>query len=713
MDQYISVHINQLMLDSNNYRFIDSKDYKEVNQEEIGDRRIQDRTYNLLVGKNEDNVSDLIISFKANGILKLDPIQVKCLSGEEDKKYIVIEGNRRTAALKFLYEQCEKGNDVGKLERGDFEGIEVSLIADESPVKHLITMGLHHINGKKKWNLVNQSQLISDLLTKYNLSENEICSSLGIERNIVRKSLRTLALIERYKVSDYGDQFKSDMYAIFQEIITYINVRDWLKWDDETMRSGSLVNEERLFSWLSKDSFLEPDEDGSHQEVLREPIITKREEIRQLSKFIEEPSAIEEMEVSRSVTAGFALSGAVGETRLRSSITNLAKAVQTAFEFSEYITDDEAKKIVQIKDKFDKLLPTNTANLDLIQRKTDIYFAESEMRNHFTLIQVKKYRKLINIEIQKLSRVNIFAGGNNSGKTSVLELIYLFTRLNTISSLIELEKFRGRFYQDFSPKWFDKFFVDSINLEGNFNGKSCTLNIKKDESSENFDKSYYLNSITAEASVNGDNYSSTIHLFSNQDPQLYFNKSQFLCEAAFSSPYRYNGDLLRKAHAKAIQERYFDQIIGFIQEKMDSSIEKIEMVNIENENRFMVSSRKIDHAIDLTKYGEGLQRIFEIALFMGYCRNGVLCIDELDSAIHKSLLIDFTEFIQLLAEQFNVQVFLSTHSKECIDAFVENQYPDDNLTAFSLSDVDGRISCKYLEGNKLKSLVESINIDIR
>ena len=98
---------------------------------------------------------------------------------------------------------------------------------------------------------------------------------------------------------------------------------------------------------------------------------------------------------------------------------------------------------------------------------------------------------------------------------------------------------------------------------------------------------------------------------------------------------------------------------------------------------------------------------------MGYSKNGIMCIDELDSAIHKNLLIDFTQFIQEAAEKFNVQVFLSTHSKECIDAFVENRYPDTDLVAFSLIEENKTVVCKYLEGNKLKRLVESVNIDIR
>jgi len=202
-------------------------------------------------------------------------------------------------------------------------------------------------------------------------------------------------------------------------------------------------------------------------------------------------------------------------------------------------------------------------------------------------------------------------------------------------------------------------------------------------------------------------------LFDNKDPEFYYEKSQFLCQATFSSPYRYDGQLLKRAHAKAIQEKYFDEIILFIKENLDSSIQKIEMISIDNESRFMVSSSNSEIATDITKYGEGLQRVFEIALLMGYSKNGVICIDELDSAIHKNLLVKFTEFIQRLAVKFNVQVFLSTHSKECIDAFVENGYPDDELMAYAITENDGKLIAKFLEGNKLKQLVETINIDIR
>lgn len=707
MDKYISRHIDRLMLDPNNYRFIDNKDYVAVAEENVSDKRIQERTLNLLLGKNEDNISDLIISFKANGILKLDPIQVKELS---DGNYLVIEGNRRTAALKYLYDQYKRSNDVGKLNESDFKSIELVLISGESPVQHLITMGLHHISGKKKWSPVNQAQLIQDLKIKHHLSEEEICNSLAINKHNLRRSLRILSLIERYKESDYGDQFETNMFSVFEEVIKNVKMKTWLEWNDAEMRPTNLENEERLFSWISQEEYFEEDELGNEQEVKKEPIITKSHEIRELSKFINEPKAVEQMEESRSIASGFALSDAVGESRLRNALDMIQKEVNSAFQFSEFMDQSDFTMVGKLRDKLDKLLPTN-ASIQLKEGGDSIYF--DTVNSHFNSIHIIEYRKLRDIKINNLGRVNIFAGGNNVGKTSLLEIFYLFTRLNSFKSIIDLERFRGRFYQEFPTKWFNKIFVDLINIESTFNNTPCSVLIRKTETQESIDKSHYLSSVISEAFVNGDSFSSTIHLFDNKDPEFYYEKSQFLCQATFSSPYRYDGQLLKRAHAKAIQEKYFDEIILFIKENLDSSIQKIEMISIDNESRFMVSSSNSEIATDITKYGEGLQRVFEIALLMGYSKNGVICIDELDSAIHKNLLVKFTEFIQRLAVKFNVQVFLSTHSKECIDAFVENGYPDDELMAYAITENDGKLIAKFLEGNKLKQLVETINIDIR
>jgi len=55
----INKHIDSLLLDPNNYRFIDKSEYKPVPENQITDERIQQRTLNLLVGKNNENIKTL------------------------------------------------------------------------------------------------------------------------------------------------------------------------------------------------------------------------------------------------------------------------------------------------------------------------------------------------------------------------------------------------------------------------------------------------------------------------------------------------------------------------------------------------------------------------------------------------------------------------------------------------------------------------------
>jgi AAA15 family ATPase/GTPase len=702
-------HIDRLLLDPNNYRFIDRADYKPVPDDQVADDRIQLRTLNFILGKNQDNVKDLISSFTTNGFLDIDQIQVKPVGD----KYLVLEGNRRTATLKYLFDEFKKGNDVGKLTEADFKSVNLVEIINENPVQHLITMGLHHISGKKRWSAVNEAQLLSDLIEKYHLTEDEVCDKLGISKYALRRNTRTLSLIQQYKLSDYGDQFKTEMFSIFQSVIGSPVMKEWIGWDNDDFQAYNEVNLDRLFGWISRTEEIQEEVENERKDTkIKDPIITQYRQIAEIANFINDENALSKMEESRSIAEGYAFSQSVGEAKLRGALETIKSATQLAYNFRDLITSSDYEELTKSKEKIENLLPISKALFFINEKKAQLHF--TEITSHFSDATINKYRKLENVTIKNISRVNIFAGGNNKGKTTILEAFYLLSQLNDLPSYIELERYRGKFLEDFPAKWVDKNFISSIDLKAIFNTKETGLLIKKEATEEDMDKTGYLNSLVAEAYIGNTNLNSNIHLFSNKEPEYRYTKSQILCQSAFTSPYRYNEKLLYTAHKLAIENRYFDKVIQFIKTNLDDTIEKIDLVNDEGENRFRVTSTSVEKAIDITKYGEGLQRVFEIALLLGYCKNGILCIDEIDSALHKSLLIKFTEFIQQIAKEFNVQVFLSTHSKECIDAFVENEFPDDELTAYALEEnAEGKIECNFLLGNKLKQLVETINIDIR
>lgn len=702
----ISKHIDRLLLDPNNYRFIDKSEYKFVSDEQLSDDRVQQRTINFIAGKNNENINDLIVSFKTNGFLDIDQIQVRAVG----EKYLVLEGNRRTATLKILYEEFKNGNDVGKLIENDFKSINIVEIKDDDQAQHLITMGLHHISGKKRWGAVNEAQLVSDLQKKYGMSENEICNALGITKQKLRKNLRALSFIKQYKDSDYGDQFKTGMYYIFETVIVNPEMKNWIGWDDEKYEATNKINLERFFSWISQTEEIEINEDREEHTVTKEPIISQYRQIKDLAAFINDEKAVERMEETRSITEAYTLSGEIGEKKLKNAINNIKTDVQAVFNFSEHMTEEDFSDVSKLKNKLDKLIPKNfVAAIKINEKRAEKYF--QNVRKHFESIKIVQYRKLHNINIKHLSQINIFAGGNNLGKTSVLESFYLLSQLNDMNALFELERYRGKFYNEFQSKWLDKNIASKIEISGLYNEIQVDICIQKEEITDNIDKTDYLSTVKIESQVNGKDLESSVHLYTNKEPDLRYTKTQALCQSSFTSPYRYNIDLLSKAHSYAVKEKYYDEIVDFIRKSMDSSIEKITLIE---DNRFMVASSKLNTAIDITKYGEGMQRIFEIALLIGYNRDGILCIDEFDCAIHKSFLVDFSKFVQKLAFKFNVQIFLSTHSKECIDAFIEAKYNDNkDITAYSLTQENEKVVCKYVSGDRLESLIQSINLDIR
>lgn len=72
--------------------------------------------------------------------------------------------------------------------------------------------------------------------------------------------------------------------------------------------------------------------------------------------------------------------------------------------------------------------------------------------------------------------------------------------------------------------------------------------------------------------------------------------------------------------------------------------------------------------LPLTVFGEGTAALAEYILIFEDAANGVLLIDEIDNGLHWSVLPSLWAAIVSLARQYNVQVFATTHSKECLVA---------------------------------------------
>jgi ABC-type cobalamin/Fe3+-siderophores transport system ATPase subunit len=77
----------------------------------------------------------------------------------------------------------------------------------------------------------------------------------------------------------------------------------------------------------------------------------------------------------------------------------------------------------------------------------------------------------------------------------------------------------------------------------------------------------------------------------------------------------------------------------------------------------------IDDPLPLRSLGEGMNRLFGIALALVNAKGGILLVDEVESGLHYSVQPDVWRLIFETAQRLNVQVFATTHSMDCIEAF--------------------------------------------
>lgn len=712
-----SLNIKNLFLDPNNYRFADEADYKRIDEKNLLADRVQKCTRAFIEGSKRTNIRDLIDSFKANGFLKVDVIQL-CNLG--DNNYLVIEGNRRVAALKCLQDDYESGKDIGKLDPSIFKSVPAEIIPRQDNSKEqLVIMGLKHISGNKKWAAINQAQLIFDYLKdswddkeKYAIMEDELCRSLGITKQRLRSTQRTIHLINLYKKSDYGDQFKTDMYSIFEEIIKKNQIKEWLEWDEATYTPANKFKMDRLFSWISIDDKIDEETD---EPIEREPIINKASEIRALADFITNKDALDVMEKTESVTTAHEKSGANERTNIEKSIDIIQKNVIILKRYSDVLDDEDIKNINVIEKDISFISPRKNA-INLLGKNISYYNNDNNFAQ-FSSIYVHSYNKLNGFSLSGLNRINIFAGKNNSGKTTLLEAIYYLCNQNDLGGFFDVSKIRRKNNEIYGEYLYDTM-KDLIKIEAVYGNSTVKVEYSKFNDLQVDKSDVYISSFRALGEIDGAKNSMVIHAFEKGDNKVEYRHIQHLCRSYFSSPYYSDTSSLMDLYNIVVETKSdgvnaMTLILDFLKQ-IDPSISNIELKIKNGVPVFLVDSERFpDNMVELNSYGDGLVRIFEMALCLVFCRNGVLLIDELETAIHFSMLVKYTEFIQKMAEKFNVQVFLTTHSKECIDAFIENGYNNNQISAYSVKDLNGKTEVKYLSGEKLEQLIDLISFDLR
>ena len=93
-------------------------------------------------------------------------------------------------------------------------------------------------------------------------------------------------------------------------------------------------------------------------------------------------------------------------------------------------------------------------------------------------------------------------------------------------------------------------------------------------------------------------------------------------------------------------------------------------------------------------------------------KSTIILIDEFETGIHKHALIQVAKWLAMATERYKVQLFLTTHSDDAIDALVKAQEDYNNINAYRLEHYRNRVFVKKFEGIDLYRLRREQGMDI-
>lgn len=175
-------------------------------------------------------------SILQDGFLPFERIVVTPYSGG---KYLVIDGNRRLVALKWIESDQNAGASVSESVLETLKAVPVVVVPndDKDPALREALMGIRHVSGIKQWGGYQRAQLVATLKDKYKLESTKIAQRLGMSSNEVNRRYRGFkALRQMMEHDEFGDAARSTMYPIFHEAVSLPTVRDWLGWSEETAK---------------------------------------------------------------------------------------------------------------------------------------------------------------------------------------------------------------------------------------------------------------------------------------------------------------------------------------------------------------------------------------------------------------------------------------------------------------------------------------------
>ena len=342
-------------------------------------------------------------------------------------------------------------------------------------------------------------------------------------------------------------------------------------------------------------------------------------------------------------------------------------------------------------------------------------------------LRIKSYRGIADLSIEQLGRVNLIVGENNCGKTCVLEAIQLLINANDSRTIEEISTRRGEQFSHIRRSQSEIEESHYFDCRHIFHGRTITESAEisiqgASDTSQLHRLTICFNTGSDIVNTDMDERNGRHHSRSMDAAELqlawsdgtqYFRaNTEGYCEVGTSSGFAFGRlDPVRPAsfittrgmsaediteHLGSIMLLSDEQFVIGALKSIDETIERIAHVSDGHMLSVVVNCRNQPPRIPLRSLGDGIYRMLGLALGLASSRGKILLVDEIDTGLHYTVMEKMWKLIFETSKQLNVQVFATTHSRDCIDA----------LASISREGVfeDSEVMIHRIEAGKSKSI---------
>lgn len=364
-------------------------------------------------------------------------------------------------------------------------------------------------------------------------------------------------------------------------------------------------------------------------------------------------------------------------------------------------------------------------------------------------LDIQNFKSFGSCKIAGMSRVNLFVGKNNVGKSTLLEALSVLFSDGSLSWVHKLLSMRGyAFY------FRDEAVEDAVELEKQsiaslytgrdvrrFEETPLTITAETDSGARNVRMQIvrYVEEIGSKGNVefktrkfisvgedaDGEAVSSGLMVEANGDVKIsvfdgkglsairrqpdYAVKFEFVKPSSTFSPD--NAELFDRIAMTDLQQSLVEALniieprikdINFLNDRVTAMRVRVPIVVFNGS----------DERIQLRSMGDGINRLLTIVLSMLNCKGGVLLVDEFENGLHHTTMRKLWEMIFKLAANLDIQVFATTHSDDCVKSFIEADDAGDGVIVRLERRGERVVSVPYTDREEL-SYIEQNDVEIR